>query len=133
MSEQRVHRGESARHSQVGRVDTGSGDKGTPTVSTVRIGTDADTNVVQHGGPLSDDGQQVSGVRVLQGSGRSVVLGVVGNVELRGDLFRRGSERLGLFHGGEHRVPVPGGTVGTGELSPGVDLEGRRSNAEMQG
>jgi hypothetical protein len=43
------------RDSPVGRVDTRSGDKGTPTVSTVRIGTDIDPNVLQDSGPLSDD------------------------------------------------------------------------------
>lgn len=62
-----------------------------------------------------------------------MVLGVVGDVELLSDLLGRRGERLGLFHSGEHRVPVPSGSVGTGELSPGVDLEGRRSDAAGRG
>ena len=121
------------RDSPVGRVDTRSGDKGTPTVSSVRIGTDVDPNVLQDSGPLSDDRQQEPGVRIVQRSIGTVVLGVVGDVELLSDLLGRRGERLGLFHGGEHRVPVPSGSVGTGELSPGVDLEGRRSDAARRG
>ena len=65
----------------------------------------------------------------MEGAVGTVVVAVVSNVEVLGDRIGGRSERFGLLHGGEHRVPVPGRTVGTGELGPGVDLKGRRSDA----
>jgi len=65
----------------------------------------------------------------MEGAVGTVVIAVVSNVELLGDRIGGRSERFGFLHGGKHRVPVPGRTVGTSELGPGVDLERRRSDA----
>ena len=58
-----------------------------------------------------------------------MVVGVVSDLKVCSNLSGRRAEGLGLFHSGEHGVPVPSGSVGTGELSPGVDFKRGRSDA----